>query len=118
MEIKENFDKLSDTTQRYVDMKVDNLKLHVVEKLSVMCNDVLSYAFIYMFALIAFVFLLIALIAFLSSSIGIVYSAISVATLLVVTAFVLYLFRKRLFLNAMVKCFCRMFFNREEEYDE
>lgn len=118
MEIKENFNRLSDTTQRYVDMKVDNVKLHVVEKVSVMCNDVLSYVLITMFAFLAFVFVMVAGVAFLSSFIGVVYSILAVAALLVITAGVLFLFRKRLFLNRMVKTFCRMFFNKKEAENE
>ncbi|MBQ2877838.1 MAG: hypothetical protein IJE42_02750, partial [Bacteroidaceae bacterium] len=84
MEIKENLDRLSDTTQQYVDMKIDNVKLHVVEKLSVMCNDVLSYVFVSLLVVMALFFLLFAAVAFFTPMIGLVYSMLAVAGLLTI----------------------------------
>lgn len=115
MEIKENLDRLSDTTQQYVDMKIDNVKLHVVEKLSVMCNDVLSYVFVSLLVVMALFFLLFAAVAFFTPMIGLVYSMLAVAGLLTIFSTVLFLLRKKLFLNKMVRCFCRMFFNNKQK---
>lgn len=118
MDIKENFDKLSDATQQYIDMRVDSAKLHIVEKLSIMCNEVLSYVVVSLLVVMALFFMLIAAVAFLAPIIGFVYSVLSVAGLLVIIAIVLFFMRKKLFLNVMVKCFCRMFFDDKTNENE
>lgn len=118
MEIKENFEKMAEALLQYVDLKSDDVKLNVVEKLSFLCNDIISYVAVSVFAVLSFLFVLVAIVAFLSPCIGLLCSSLVVAALLAVAALLLYAMRRRLFVNIMVKCFCRIFFTKNSDDNE
>lgn len=118
MDIKENFEKMTEAVRQYIDLKTDDVKLNVVEKLALLCSDIISYAVVSAFAVLSFLFVLVAVVAFMTPFIGLLCSASVVALLLAVAAVSLYAMRRRLFVNVMVKRFCRIFFNKNSVDDE
>ncbi|MBQ6693409.1 MAG: hypothetical protein IJN24_00860 [Bacteroidaceae bacterium] len=118
MEFKENFDKLTNFTQQYIDLKVDDVKLHVIENLSVLCGDLLSFVVVSVFAVLSLFFLIVAGIICLVPLVGLLWSVIIAVALLAVVSSVLYFARRKIFANVMVGRFCRMFFPKDDMKDE
>lgn len=118
MELKENFDKLSDGAQQYIDLKVDNIKLHIVENMSLFCSDLLSRAVVGLFAIMALFFAMIAVVLFFAMYVGLLYAFLIVAGILLLVGALFYFFRKSIFANVMVGRFCRMFFPKNDVEDE
>lgn len=115
MDIKKNFEKLTDDVQQYIDLKTDNIKLQVVENISLFCCDLLSYAVISVLAFLIIFFLLLAGLILLAPVIGLLQSLLAIATLLAIISAVVYYARKRLFANTIVIRFCRMFFPNDNK---
>lgn len=115
MEVKQNFDRLADDVQEYIDLRIDSIKLYVVQVLASFISDMLSRVVLFVFLFLSLVFMLIALMFLLAPLIGRVWSACVIVILLLLMAFFVYLGRKSLFANMMIGRLCKMFFPVDDE---
>ncbi len=118
MEIKHNFDRLSHEAYEFLNLKIEEVKLSFVERLSLLFADALSWLAIIIFLLLSSLCLLAAIVAVLSISIGLLPALFIVASLLLLAALLFYVTRGNLFVNIMVARFYKMFFNENEQSDE
>lgn len=118
MDVKQNFERLTDETREYINLHVDCIKLYIIEALSLFASDLFSRTLFFMFLFLSLIFLLVALMFFMSASVGIIFSAIIVSFILLSVAFLVYINRKRLFANIMVSSLCKIFFPKNDIDDE
>lgn len=117
MGIGKEVENLSSDAQEYVKRSIDGIKLHLVEKLSLLLGDLLCGFVVFMLLFMAFLLLLGALVVVALPYVGF-WPAMSVAAfLLLVTAVVVYRWRVRLFVDKAVARLAGLFF-REEASDE
>lgn len=115
MEVKQNFDRLADDVQEYIDLRIDSIKLYVVQVLASFISDMLSRVVLFVFLFLSLVFMLIALMFLLAPLIGRVWSACVIVILLLLMAFFVYLGRKSLFADMMIGRLCKIFFPVDDE---
>lgn len=115
MEVKQNFDRLADDVQEYIDLRIDSIKLYIVQVFASFISDMLSRVVLFVFLLLSLVFMLMALIFLLAPLIGWVWSTCVIVILLLLMAFFVYLARKSLFANMMIGRLCKMFFPIDDE---
>ena len=120
MGIGENFDKFTDSVKKYLNLKSDDVKLLLVENLSLLSSDVLSVVIALFFLSTAIFFALLAILILLSQYIGFILSSFVICTSLASIALVVYLFRRLIFANIFVARFCKMLFtnNTNDEKSE
>ncbi len=115
MDVKQNFEQLTDEAREYIDLRLDSAKLYMVEILSSSLSALLSHMAIFTLMFLSLSFLLLALMFFLARFIGLVLSAIAVAVVLLLAALIVYLGRKHFFANAMLGRLCKTFFPDDNE---
>jgi len=118
MDVKQNFDRLSDETREYINLRIDSTKLYIVEMLSQFASDMLSRIVFFIFMFLSFLFLLVAVMFLLARAIGLVSSAFVIALTLLLVGAVVYFTRKLLFTNIMIGRLCRMFFPKNDVENE
>ncbi len=109
-EIKRNLENLADDVMRSVGLRIDSLKLCVVEAVSRLLGRVLALLAVVVPLLFAVLFFLLALAFALVPLLGLVWSMFVVGVLLVAVAAVLYCVRGKLFGNVGVHFLCQLFF--------
>lgn len=114
MELKQNFDRLVRDAREYLGLKTDELRLLLVDNLSVFMSDLLSWLAIFAIVQIALVCLLAVVIIAIASVAGYMWAFAVVAFVLLAVAGVFYLLRDRLFADIAVERFCRMFFPADD----
>lgn len=117
MGVKENFDNLSRDAQQFLDLKIEEVKLSLVERLSLLFADALAWLVFSAFLLLALLCLLVAVVILLSAFIGLLPSLFVVALLLLVVAWLLYAMRGSLFGDMMVARLYKLFFDEKEQCD-
>ena len=113
MEVKGNFESIPDDTLVYITLKYNDIRLQLVEILSLLCGRLLLYFAVSFLAALAFLFLMVAVALFLSTYIGMPAAVIVVALMLVVMAIVIYSSCRKLCIDKMVKFFCGIMFAQE-----
>lgn len=114
--ISENFSELADNVKKYVRLKIDLLKLNILEKFSKLVS----------FLIITLVFFLLFLFFILFISLGFIYwfrdqlgpewlGALIVAGVYIVIGFLVYLLRFKLFINPVVTQISKILFEEDEE---
>lgn len=111
MEIKQNFDNLTDDIKEYIALKSDSVKLQIVENLSLVSSDIFSYLIFFSFIFVSFLFLLFALMLFIAQYLGLLYSSLVIGVFLAIIALVIFVNRKYIFGDMFVNRFCKMFFS-------
>ena len=121
--MKESFtepvEKLAESAAKYIDLKVDEVKVRAAKGLSVALNRLL----------VAILLLTLCSIVLMSAAFGGVLllgdligsyaaGAFIVAAIFLVLLIVLFLMRDKLFLNGLVRMFVRLFFEEEGGEDE
>lgn len=121
--MKESFtepvEKLAESAAKYIDLKVDEVKVRAAKGLSVALNRLL----------VAILLLTLCSIVLMSAAFGGVLllgdligsyaaGAFIVAAIFLVLLIVLFLLRDKLFLNGLVRMFVRLFFEEEGGEDE
>ena len=104
-------DTLADDIKEYVALKGDSMKLKMVEGLSLFSSGILSHLFLFLLVSMALLFFLIALMIFLSLYVGPIFGCLAVTLLLLAIGMVLYINRKRMFVDMFVRSYCRMMFH-------
>lgn len=112
-------ERLAESAAQYIDLKVDEVKVHTAKGLSIALNRLL----------VAILLLTLCSIVLMSAAFGGVLllgdligsyaaGAFIVAAIFLVLLIVLFLLRDKLFLNGLVRMFVRLFFEEEGGEDE
>ena len=115
--MKEEIENLAEDVQEYLLRHAENVKMRVVEELSVIMGDMLASLVIFFMLFTAFLFILIAAVAALSQLVGFVIAMVIAGILLLVVAFVVYSLRVRIFTDGIVRHLCRLMSVRKEAGD-
>lgn len=115
MGIRENYRTLYNDADEYVKRSIDSYKFFFVETLSLLYGDVASGFVMFMLLFLAFAFMLVALVVWLAQVTGLAVALMLAVPLLLLMAFLVYLFKKRLFVNKAVRRFCRILFANDDE---
>lgn len=103
--------ELFDDIKYYIDLRVQRVKLAVVEHLSTLFSKAISFVLMILFAMLALLTLTGALIAALSTWLNsIIWAFVIVGGVYVILAIVMYAMREKMFAGSMVKMFSKMFF--------
>ncbi len=110
------FENLADSAKEYLDMRLDAIKLKMVESLSVIFSRIVYAALLIISLGIALAFMASAF----SWWLGDLLESKAAGTLItgglfVLAAFILYLRRDKLFINSLVTLFSKMFFEQENK---
>ncbi len=116
--MKEDIENLSEDVQEYLGRRVDNLKMRVVEELSVMMGDMLALMVIFFMLFAAFLFILVGAVAAIAQVLGFVPAMMIAGAAIAITALVVYLMRTRIFIDTLVKHLCRLLAVRKEARNE
>ncbi|MDP3453570.1 MAG: hypothetical protein Q8R90_11520 [Bacteroidales bacterium] len=113
------FENLADSAKEYLDMRLDAIKLQLVENLSVLFSRIVSVTLLIIFIGIALAFLASAF----SWWIGDLLESKAAGTvitggLFLLLALILYFRRRKLFINSMVAMFSKMFFETSDKISE
>lgn len=113
----ESVNQLSDHLKEYVDLRVDLVKLILVEKLSRLTSLLLLFAFVLILVLFAGVFVGLAFVLWYGQYVGAMWvGALIVVCVLFVKGILLYLLRKRFLLNPVIRQLSKIIM--EEPSDE
>ena len=118
MEIKENFDSLSRDAREFIDLKIEEVKLSLVERLSLLFADALSWLLVMVLLALALLCLMAAFVAVLTYFVGLLLALLVTAVILLVAAYLLYTVRGNLFGNRMVARLYKVFFYENQKCDE
>lgn len=115
---KNILDDLYASLKDYLDMRIDDAKLTVTENLAVLCSRLIIFVLVTIISAIAFGFMATAL----SSWIGTILNSPTLGALItgglfLLTAVILFIFRKKLFVNSLVRMFAGMIFKKKETYE-
>lgn len=114
-------DRLEDTAHdlhEYGNLQLEALKLKLLEKLSVFLNNVFSSFILVFLGAIALIFVAVVLTLLLADLMGSLLAATAVmAGVFVVATLIVYLCRKKMFINMMVRMTGKMLFEKEKEED-
>lgn len=116
MGIKKNIEILTDDASEYIDACLDVLKLRLLERLSLLLSDLLSYLILLQLLFVAAIFVAVALLLALAPLTGYICGALIIASLLLLAAIVLSLFSRRIFVNSIVARMSRILFSKDN-YD-
>lgn len=116
--MKEEIENLAEDVQEYLVRYADNIKMRVVEELSIMMGDMLASLVISFMLFTAFLFILVGAVAALTYVIGFVYAMILAGVTILAAAVSVYLLRIRIFVNTLVKHFSRLLSVRKEVGNE
>lgn len=116
--MKEELENLSKDVQEYLGRRIDDIKMRVVEEVSVIMGDMLASMVIFFMLFTAFLFILAGIVAALAQAVGFVWAMVLAGVAIAAAAFVVYLFRTRLFVDTFVKHMCRLLSVRKEGVDE
>lgn len=108
-------ENLAENTAEYVGLKIDDLKLRLVKGLSVSMNHLLSMILVLFAVSICLIAAAFGLSLLIGKAIGsYAGGAFIVAGFFLLVALVVFLLRKRLFVDGFVKLFAGLFFDDEE----
>ena len=111
-----NLENLVDGTKEYFDMRIDAVKLQLVENLSILFSKILFYVIVIILTCIGVAFFASALSWWIGGMLGsqAAGNLITGGIVLLIALFLL-LLRKKLFINSMVATFSRMFFEPSDK---
>ena len=99
----QSVEALSDHAKEYLNLRVDLLKLILVEKLSRMTSTLVLFVLFLIFAMFAGAFIGLAFVLWYGENVGPMWAgALIVAGVLVLKGLLFYLFRKKLLLNPVI----------------
>ena len=112
-----DIEKISKDALEYIKRGMDGCKLRLVENLSLLFGDVMCAFVLSMLLFVAYLALLAAVVIWLLPLLGLPLAIVAVAAVLLLTAWVVYMLRERLFVDRMVRRFVKIFFE-EKRGDE
>lgn len=115
--MKEEIENLAEDVQEYLLRHAENIRMRVVEELSVIMGDMLASLVIFFMLFTAFLFILVGAVAALTQLIGFVYAMMLAGVAILAAALAVYLLRIRIFVDTLVKHFSRLLSVRKEVRD-
>ena len=117
MGFRADIEDISKDALEYLKRGIDGCKLRLVENLSLLFGDVVCFFVLFMLLFVAYLALMVAIVILLLPLIGLPLAIVAVAVLLLLTAWVVYLLRERIFVDRVVRRFVKIFFD-EKSGDE
>jgi Zn-dependent protease with chaperone function len=112
-------EKLTEAASEYVDMKIDDVKLRSVKGLSFALNHLLSTSLLLILGSVFLLALAFGIVLWVGSAIGsYAGGAFIVAGFFLVLCLIVFLLRKKLFVNSFVKLFSHVFFDDKDDDDD
>ena len=109
--------ELFEDIKYYIDLRVQRVKLTVVEHLSTLFSKAIAFVLMILFALLALLTLTGALIAAMSVWLNsVIWAFLIVAALYIILAVIMFALREKMFAGTMVSMFSKMFF-QEKGFD-
>ncbi len=108
-----DIENISKDALEYVKRSMDGCKLRLVENLSLLLGDVICMFVLSMLLFVAYLALVVAIVICLLPLIGLPLAVLTFAALLLLTAWVVYLMRERLFVDKMVRRLAKIFFEEK-----
>ncbi len=118
MGIRADIEDISKAALDYLKRNVDGCKLRMVECLSLLFGDVICVFVLSMFLFVAYLALMVLIAILLMPLIGFPLSIVAVAVLLLLSAWVVYVLRERLFVDRMVSHFVKIFFEDKNKNEK
>ena len=116
--IQDRFEDTAQDLREYGHLQLESLKLRLLEKLSVFGNNVLSIFIVVFLGAISLIFVAVVLTLLLADLTGSLLLATGImAGVFVIATLIVYLCRRKMFLNPMVRMFGKMLFEKEKEED-
>ena len=108
--------EIKDSAKEYLDMRISAFKLQVIEHLSLIASKILLYVLIFILLSIALFFMGSTFSLWLgellnSNSAG----ALITASIFLIACLIVFMMRRKLFVNSMVSMFSKMFFEQRGE---
>ena len=116
--MKEEIENLAEDVQEYPLRHAENVKMRVIEELSVIMGDMLASLVIFFMLFTAFLFILVGAVAALAQLVGFVYAIMLAGAVIMAAALAVYFLRIRIFVDTLVKHFSRLLSVRKEVRDE
>ena len=113
--IKDNFSDLTDNVRKYVQLKIDLLKLNILEKFSRLVSSIIITMIFFLLILFIILFISMGFIFWFRDNMGPEWiGALVVAGFYVVIGFLVWLLRFRLFVNPVIKRLSKILFEKDE----
>ncbi|MDP4281822.1 MAG: phage holin family protein [Bacteroidota bacterium] len=114
--ISDNIHELTGSVKEYVKIRVSLLKISITEKMSKVISKMLITMAFFILFLFVILFISVAFIFWFRDHAGPAYAgALIVASFYVILGFVVYLLRKKLFVNPVVTMLSKMLLEEEKE---
>ncbi len=108
-----DIENISKDALEYLKRSVDGCKLSLIENLSMLIGDIICVFALSMLFFVVFLAAVAGVVILLIPLIGFPLSILAAASLLLLMALLVYVFRERLFVNGVVKYLVKMFFGEE-----
>ena len=115
MGFRADIGNISKDALEFLRRSMDGCKLRLVENLSLLMGGLVCGFVLFMLLFVAYLALMVAIVILLLPLIGFPWSIIAVAVLLLLTAWVVYLLRERLFVDGFVRRFAGIVFGKEDD---
>lgn len=115
MGFRADIGNISKDALEFLKRSVDGCKLRIAENLSLLLGDVICGFVLFILLFVAYLALMVAIAILLLPLIGLPLSIVVVASLLLLTAMIIYMLRERLFVDGIVRHLSRMFFEKSGE---
>jgi len=117
--ISETFSDLTEDIRRYINLRIDLVKLTLTEKLARMASFFLITLVFFILFMFFILFLSLAFVFWWGDEIGPVYmGALIITAVYALAGFIIYLFRNQLFLNPLVSQITRILMEEKDEQEE
>lgn len=112
---KGNLQKMFDNIKRMITLQLDYARLTAAEKLTIILSTMAIYGLVVIFATLSLVFITLGVGHLLATTIAPHFAYLIVAGFYVVVLFLLFIFRKQLFVNPIARFVSKLFINPSEE---
>lgn len=108
-------EKLGESTIEYVNLKIEDIKLRTAKGLSISLNHLLSMILVLSTASVVLLALAFGLIILIGDALdNYAIGAFIIAGVFLIATVILFMLRKKLFINSFLKMFLNIFFDEEE----
>ncbi len=113
--IKDNINEFTRDVRRCVDLRIDSMKLQMIEAASKILGTVLTFVLLALPVFFAVAFMFVAITLLLVPLVGVVWSLFIMVALLVLLSFILYRLCRPYFTGVVLRVLCQMLFKKETE---
>jgi hypothetical protein len=117
MGLETSFENLSKDSKEYVRRSIDSCKLQLVEKLSLLCGEMICGFVVSMLLFTVLLFVLALVVMSLTVYIGFTLSVLVIVVPLSLLALLVYIYRIPLFVDRMVSRLMALFYDNGDSYE-